>query len=141
MLPATRVEQPFRVLLVDRSEETRELFAALFAGMGYEVRTLATGTEALACAPLFRPRAVFTAIQLPDQSGFDVCAALRRMPETADALIVAITGHAAPDAAELAAAAGFDHYLIKPVKLQAILATLQEAEGDNPYISLTQPPL
>ena len=39
--------------------------------------------------------------------------------------IVAITGHMGPDAARQAAEAGFDHYLVKPVNLDAILATLQ----------------
>jgi CheY-like chemotaxis protein len=136
MLPRTCGEQPFRVLLADRNEETRDLFAALFLGMGYEVKTVATGLEALDRAALFRPQAIFTAIHLADQSGFDLCAALRRMPQTADALIVAITGYLSPDCARLAREAGFDHYLVKPVKLEAILATMGAR-----YISLTQPPL
>jgi two-component system CheB/CheR fusion protein len=93
--------------------------------MGYEVKTVTTGTEALAWAPLFRPQAIFTAIHLADQSGFDLCAALRRMPQMADVLIVAITGHLSRDCARLAREAGFDHYLVKPVKLEAILATLR----------------
>jgi DNA-binding response OmpR family regulator len=124
MLPTTHGEQPFRILLVERSEETRDLFAALFLAMGYEVRTVTTGTEALAWVPVFRPHAVFSAIRLPDQSGFDLCMALRRMPETARALIVAITGFLSPDAAARAVEAGFDRYLVKPVKLDTILATL-----------------
>lgn len=124
MLPTTCGEQPFRILLADRSEETRDLFAALFLSLGHEVKTVTSGTEALAWAPLFRPHAIFTAIHLPDQSGFDLCAALRRMPETADVLIVAITGHLPRDCAQRARAAGFDHYLVKPVKLEAILATM-----------------
>jgi CheY-like chemotaxis protein len=110
-----------RVLLADRSEETRDLFATLLVGMGYEVQTVTTVGEALDCVPRFQPDAVFTAIFLPDGSGFELCAALRRMPETAGALIVAITGHQSPDAARLAQEAGFDHYLVKPVKLDIIL--------------------
>lgn len=101
------------------------MFAALFLTLGYDVRTVATATEALAWVPLFRPHAVFTGIFLPDQSGFDLCALLRKMPDSAGALIVAITGHMGADAAGRAAAAGFDHYLVKPVNLDAILATLQ----------------
>jgi CheY-like chemotaxis protein len=159
MLPRTCGEQPFRVLLADRSEETRDLFAALFLAMGYEVKTVTTGVEALACAVLFRPTAIFTAIHLADQSGFDLCAALRRTPETADVLIVAITGYLPRDCARLAREAGFDHYLVKPVKLEAILATMGAVHGcegtsllpagppsandgqASPYIRLAQPPL
>jgi CheY-like chemotaxis protein len=129
MLPSTCGEQPFRVLLADRSEETRELFAALFLSMGHEVKTVATGLDALTCAPLFRPHAIFTAIHLPDQNGFDLCAALRRMSATADVLIVAITGDNSPDSAQRAQEAGFDHYLIKPVRLDTILGTLRGPGG------------
>jgi CheY-like chemotaxis protein len=129
MLPRTCGEQPFRVLLADRSEETRDLFAALFLSMGYEVKTVTTGLEALDWAARFRPKAIFTAIYLADQSGFDLCAALRRMPETADVLIVAITGYLSRDCARLAREAGFDQYLVKPVKLEAILATMGAVDG------------
>lgn len=129
MLPTTRGEQPFRVLLVDRSAETRDLFCALFSSLGYEVRTAVTGAEALAQVPLYQPHAVFTGILLPDQSGFDLCAALRRLPVTAAALIVAITGHKADDSARLSQQSGFDHYLVKPVQLEAILATMDRLGG------------
>lgn len=129
MLPTTCGGQPFRVLLVDRSEETRDLFAALFLSLGYDVKTAVTGSEALACVPLFRPHAVFCSIFLADQSGFDLCAALRRTPDSATALIVAITGFLSPDCARRARAAGFDEYLVKPVKLDAILATMCRIDG------------
>ncbi|MFC5461422.1 response regulator [Massilia niabensis] len=126
MLPNTCGKQSVRVLLADRSDETRDLFATLFAGMGYEVATVKSIGDALYCLPQFQPDAVFTAIFLPDGSGFDLCAALRRMPGTAKALIVAITGHQSPDSARLAQEAGFDHYFVKPVKLATILDTLQD---------------
>ena len=108
------------------------MFAALFLNLGHEVRTVATATEALAWVPVFRPNAVFTSIFLPDQSGFDLCACLRKMPHTADALIVAITGHMGPDAVRLAAEAGFDHYLVKPVTLDTVLKTLQAPAAPCP---------
>ena len=125
MLPTTCGEQPFRVLLVDRSEETRDLFTALLVSLGYDVKAVATGIEALVCAPLFRPQAVVTSIFLPDRSGFDLCTALRAMPEMAGARIVAVTGHTTPDAARLALEAGFDYYLLKPVALETLLAAIQ----------------
>jgi two-component system CheB/CheR fusion protein len=125
MLPTTDGEPPFRVLLVDRSEETRDLFGSLLLSLGYEVRSVSTGSEALALVPLFRPRAVVTSIFLPDRSGFELCRALRSMPETADARIVAITGHITHNSIELAQEAGFDHYLVKPVNFETILAAIQ----------------
>lgn len=124
MLPNTCGKQSLRILLVDRSEETRDLFATLFAGMGHEVQTVTTMGEALYCVSRFQPDAVFTSIFLDDGSGFDLCAALRKMPDMASALIVALTGYLAPDSARLAHESGFDHYLVKPVKLDTILETI-----------------
>ena len=137
MLPKPCGKQPLRVLLVDRSEETRDLFTVLFAGMGHEVQTVTTVAAARQIAPLFRPDAVFSAIFLADGSGFDLCAALRAMPETADALIVAITGYVSPDASRLAQEAGFDHYLLKPVKLDTILATMDRLTGGKGRLAPT----
>ena len=125
MLPNTCGKQPLRVLLVDRSEETRDLFATLFVAMGHEVQTVTTVGEALYCLPKFQPDAVFTSIFLPDGSGFDLCQALRKIPQTADALIVAITGHQSPESDRLAYEAGFDHYLMKPVPLDTIVETMR----------------
>lgn len=129
MLPNTCGKQPLRILLVDRSEETRDLFTTLFVGMGHEVQTVTTVADARHAVSAFRPDAVFTAIMLPDASGFDLCAALRKDRDTAPMLIVAITGYLSNDSAELAHAAGFDHYLVKPVKLDTILATLDALTG------------
>ena len=39
------------------------------------------------------------------------------MPETADAVFVAVTGYGQPGDRERAQQAGFDHHLVKPVKL------------------------
>lgn len=135
MLPNTCGKQALRILLADRSEETRDLFTTLFAGMGHTVQTVTSVAEARRAASSFRPDAVFTAVFLPDGSGFDLCAALRSTPETATALIVAITGYLSPDSARLAQEAGFDDYLVKPVQLDTILATLDALTGGKARIA------
>lgn len=129
MLPTTRGEQPYRVLLVDRSKETRDLFTQLLLTLGYDINAVATGIEALICAPMFRPHAVVTSIFLPDRTGFELCKSLRAMPDMAQARIVAMTGHVAPDALRLAREAGFDDYLVKPVGFEAILAAIAPPSG------------
>ena len=131
MLPNASGKRALRILLADRSEETRDLFTTLFAAMGHEVQSVTTMADALRAAPRLRPHAIFTAIFLPDGSGFDLCAALRTLPETSGALIVAITGYRSADADRLAQEAGFDHYLVKPVKLDTILDTMKAVAGSG----------
>ncbi len=125
MLSESYIDKGCRVLVVDRSMETRELFAQLLRVMGYEVKTAETGMEGLNYAANFLPSVVFSAIGLADQSGFQFCASLRNMPETEDILIVAITGHLEPSCIQLADEAGFDLYLIKPVSIETLLQTLE----------------
>lgn len=121
--------QPLRVLIVEQYHDVRSTFVAIFAAMGYVVESAKTGSEALALVPLFRPDAVFTSIFVRDQSGFELCAKLRQMPETAQALIVAVTGYASFDADDLWRKAGFDHYLLKPTSVETLLGTMKHLDG------------
>lgn len=88
-------------------------------------------------------RVHFHPIVPPDESGFDPCGALRKIPETAGALIVAITSHLTADFTKLTQEVGFDHYLVKPVPLDTILETMHTLINARRggYISLTQLPL
>jgi CheY-like chemotaxis protein len=73
-------------------------------------------------------------IGLPGMSGFRVARALRDMPETKDALLIAVTGYGQPEDRQRALEAGFDHHLTKPVDpkvLTPILARLQSKQADG----------
>ena len=66
-------------------------------------------------------------IGLPDINGNDLARGLRALPHTARATLVAVTGYGRREDREQAMEAGFDHYFVKPVdmeKLLALIATL-----------------
>src|SRR5262245_55121466 len=102
-----------RVLLVDDDPETLEGLRRLLNLHGFEVRAMADGVSAMALAPDFRPGAVVLDIGLPTVNGCEVARQLRGMPETADALIVAVTGYSPEPESEHATV--FDHHLVKPI--------------------------
>jgi CheY-like chemotaxis protein len=58
--------------------------------------------------------------------GYELARRLKAMPETREAVFVAVTGYGRPDDRERARQAGFDHHLVKPVKLAAIRELLDE---------------
>ena len=129
--------QPLRILLVEDNEDVVALFVGVLEALGYTVKSVKSGAQALSVVLSYIPDVVFTSIQTGTVSGYDLSAYLRKRPEMANALIVAVTGAGGLSQNE-AKAAGFDYYLMKPVELEKLLETMQHLEG---YRGNTVPPL
>jgi CheY-like chemotaxis protein len=110
-----------RVLVVDDCVDTTKMMRLLLRYRGYSVRTAHDGTEALRVAEEFTPTAILLDLSLPDMTGEDVAAQLRRNQTLADALIVAISGYG-----DEGVPAGFDRRLVKPVDHDALLKMLSD---------------
>ena len=83
------------------------------------------GETALAHAEAMRPELIFLDVELPDMSGVEVCARLRRDPRFAATKIVMLT--AAAQEADIARglAAGANHYLTKPFSPVRLLSLVE----------------
>jgi two-component system CheB/CheR fusion protein len=128
--PATAQEAgERRILLVEDNADVRESSCELLSMAGFEVTGAATGFEALAKAPAFVPNAVLVDVGLPDLSGYEVARRLRGMPQFATTMLIALTGYDTPETHALSAAAGFDHYLCKPVDFDELAVMLNSPNG------------
>jgi CheY-like chemotaxis protein len=119
----TASASPARILVAERNHEAGEVLAMVFRGRGCEVRVVATGDEALACAQEFAPDAVFSSLQLSDIDGITLTQQLRALPEINNCIFVAVTGN--PYAWRLAYEAGFNYYLVKPCSFEDLLAAVE----------------
>jgi CheY-like chemotaxis protein len=63
-------------------------------------------------------------IGLPELDGNELARRLRAEPGTANAVLVALTGHAQEQDREKALAAGFHHHLAKPVDAGKLLVLI-----------------
>jgi CheY-like chemotaxis protein/two-component sensor histidine kinase len=117
---SARSETPRRILIVDDNEDSIASMATLQKRRGHEVRTAATGPEALAVAVEFLPQVVLLDLGLPGMDGFEVARQLRAMLTTRRAFLIAMTGYAKPEDWARAREAGFDEHLVKPVDLQIL---------------------
>ena len=70
-------------------------------------------------------------VGLPDLSGHEVARQLRKMPQAAGAMLIAVTGYGQAEDRRLSAAAGFDRHWIKPVSFEA-LAALLDGPAESP---------
>ncbi|HEX7416483.1 MAG TPA: ATP-binding protein [Steroidobacteraceae bacterium] len=121
-----------RVLIVDDNVDSAQALAALLALEGHMVATANSGPQALEQAPGFAPGVVLLDIGLPGMDGHEVARRLRAMPQTRNALLIAVTGYGGEGDRRRSAEAGFAHHLVKPVDaptLAKLLATAARGRG------------
>jgi two-component system chemotaxis sensor kinase CheA len=109
-----RVSKPRSLLLVDDSAFFRNMLTPVLRAAGYEVTAVAGAEDALACLrddPAID--ALVTDIEMPGMSGYELAAAVRSDPRTADMPIIALSSATTPEAVERSRAAGFQEYVAK----------------------------
>lgn len=116
--PTSGVERR-RVLIVEDDEPTRRLLAITLR-RGYDVLAAADGVEGLELAASGRPDLIITDVMMPRLDGITMVRELRRREPSRRIPIIFLT--AKGGAADVAAGigAGARHYLVKPVRLQAL---------------------
>jgi two-component system CheB/CheR fusion protein len=118
MLP---VDIPRRRVLVieDQADVADSLYLALSL-RGHDVQVATTGRQGIQHAMQFRPDVVFCDIGLPDLDGYAVARSLRQDLSLGDVRLVALTGYVQPSDVARAMAAGFDHHIGKPARIEDI---------------------
>jgi signal transduction histidine kinase len=121
--------RPLSVVLIDDSEDVRELMAELLRGWGHHVQVAPDGESGSELALRCRPDVTFVDIGLPKLDGYGV-AALLRSHEELKMRLVAMTGFGQESDKRRALDAGFDVHLVKPASIEALRAALTFEERD-----------
>ncbi len=112
-----------RVLVVDDEKSISELITTSLRFVGFEVRTAATGAEALRVAEEFKPHALILDVMLPDLDGFEVCRQLRDSGQEVGVLF--LTAKDSTDDKIKGLTLGGDDYVTKPFSLEELVARLR----------------
>jgi CheY-like chemotaxis protein len=115
------------VLVVDDNVDAAQTLAMFLEASGHDVSVEYGAKKALDRVRSASPDVCLLDIGLPEIDGNELARRLRSFPETADTLLVAVTGYGQEQDRATALAAGFNHYFVKPVdtkKLSALLAEL-----------------
>ncbi len=112
-----------RVLVVDDEKSISELITTSLRFVGFDVRTAATGAEALQVAEEFKPHALILDVMLPDLDGFEVCRQLRESGQEVGVLF--LTAKDSTDDKIKGLTLGGDDYVTKPFSLEELVARLR----------------
>ena len=112
-----------RILVVDDESSISELIATSLRFVGFDVRTAATGSQALTIAEEFKPHALILDVMLPDQDGFEVCRQLRSEGQSVGVLFLTAKDSVEDKIAGLTI--GGDDYVTKPFSLEELVARLR----------------
>ncbi|MEO7338577.1 MAG: ATP-binding protein [Caldimonas sp.] len=123
---------PCRVLVVDDLRDIADSVALLLEDEGHEVQVAYDGVHALQLAESWRPDVVLLDIGMPRLDGHAVCRRIRAAPWGAEMLLIAQTGWGQESDRLQTEAAGFDHHLVKPLDVDALLELLSARGGHDP---------
>ena len=112
---ATDVVAPRRVMIADDNHDIADSVGMLLQLAGHEVHLAYNGEEALALAERVRPEFGILDVGMPDLTGYEVAERLRRQSWAKNLVLIALTGWGQAEDKRLAASAGFNHHLTKPV--------------------------
>jgi two-component system OmpR family response regulator len=122
-LPDSTNTNTQRILVVDDENSISDLIATSLRFVGFEVRTAASGSQALAIAEEFKPHALILDVMLPDQDGFEVCRQLRQDGHSVGVLFLTAKDTLEDKIAGLTI--GGDDYVTKPFSLEELVARLR----------------
>lgn len=122
-----------RALIVDDDHDVADTLALLLESLGATVRVAYSGDEGEREAVAFRPEVVFLDLGMPRQDGFETARRIRRIFDSEQLTLVALSGWGQEDDRRKTRAAGFDAHLTKPATVEELMAVLgaQDATRDG----------
>ena len=104
-----------KVLLVEDTEDNRQMMRRLLEMSGYRVVEAINGVEAVKLASEEKPRIILMDLSLPLIDGLTATRRIRNLPGLSKVPIVAVSAHDTADFHSEALAAGCNAYITKPI--------------------------
>lgn len=120
-------DSPRNILVVDDEPYIGRIIQLKLEGGPYRVESCADGRAALARLESDDPvDLILLDIMMPNMSGFEVLAALRRLPRHADTPVIMLTAKGQETDREQARSLGASDFLTKPFSPKKLLARIDE---------------
>ena len=114
------------IMVVDDSEDIRELMRIYLTHLGYKVIEAANGLEAVEAVSKECPALILMDISMPILDGLEATRMIRQMGEVCGMIIIAFTALHSGGSRSRAMAAGCDDYIQKYISLEQLSSLLEQ---------------
>jgi two-component system cell cycle response regulator DivK len=115
-----------RILLVEDTDDNRQIVRDLLSSVGYQLLEAADGAEGVAMAVKHVPDLILMDIQLPVLDGYEASRQIKANPDLRHIPIIAVTSFALSGDEARTRDAGCDGYIAKPFSPRQLLAKIRE---------------
>jgi two-component system cell cycle response regulator DivK len=123
--PVHKSEDVATVLLVEDTEDNRQMMGRLLELSGFRVVEATNGQEAVEAAARENPKIILMDLSLPFIDGLAATRRIRTLPGLQKVPIVAVSAHDTADFHHEALAAGCDAYNTKPIDFSELEAVMR----------------
>ncbi|MFO1397080.1 MAG: response regulator [Burkholderiales bacterium] len=114
-----------RILIADDEPNIVVSLEFLMQQLGFEVKSVGNGEEALAAMAAFAPDLVLLDVMMPRLSGYEVCQQVRANPAWAHVKIVMLSAKGRDIEVSKGLAVGADAYVTKPFATADLIAQVR----------------
>ena len=115
-----------RILIVEDNEDNMYLIGFIVKKRGYEVVEARNGQEGVEYAMKKKPDLILMDIQLPDFDGLETTRRIRKLEQTSNVPIIALTSYAMAGDRQKALEAGCTGYIEKPINPSTIMDEIEK---------------
>lgn len=118
-----------KILVADDDNNVLFLITELLTRQNYQVYQAVNGDQALREAKSLHPHLMVLDIMMPGIDGIEVCRRIKASPDTSDIRVIMLTAKTSGRDIEAGMAAGADHYLTKPFRINELTEKIKELIG------------
>jgi DNA-binding response OmpR family regulator len=118
-----------KILVADDDNNVLFLITELLTRQNYRVFQAVNGDQALREAKSLHPHLMVLDIMMPGIDGIEVCRRIKASPDTGDIRVIMLTAKTSGRDIEAGMAAGADHYLTKPFRINELTEKIKALIG------------
>jgi len=125
------IHQERRIFVIDDMRSGRLVLERLLTKMGQSVRTFYDAESCLEALKNDKPDIILSDIGMPTMNGYEFAKLVRLDLTCQDVVLVALTGYGQLSDRQLASQAGFDHHLVKPLRIDDVYQLLSSSSSSR----------
>jgi signal transduction histidine kinase/DNA-binding response OmpR family regulator len=119
---------PLRILLAEDNAVNQKLALRLLEQMGYRADMVSNGVEAMESLERQIYDVILMDVQMPEMDGLKATRGIRKLTNTIQPHIIAMTANAMEGDREMCIEAGMNDYISKPIRVNELVEALLKAE-------------